>query len=123
MGYKKTYEVHNTEVYGHATLDAPHSLAKIVGEDLIIGGKTVIGYKASEFDNEIPCFYTIRYFDGKWANLITTFDLTSDGKCWTPDIKFDTAEECFEYIMSNKDKNDTNYPTFDVYLEEEMRIK
>lgn len=122
MSYVNIKEYISIERYGIAVHDGPHPLAKVIGDDLFIGGKKVKDYNAANFNGTIPVFYTIRYFDGEWAELITTFDLKSNGKCWTPDIDFDTAEECFEYIMKNKNKNDLNYPDFDIYLEDPMLL-
>lgn len=111
-----------------------HPLAEIKNGKMIVflnkdktEQKEVLDYDEHISQGCINMQLTVRQYDGKFAKLVSTLDLTEDGKAWTvaTEQKYDTVDEALNAIIQHEyEKWGNKYEKEDLrlYTEEPMWI-
>ena len=111
-------EYPKVEVFGITVFEEQPKIAKFIGKDLYLDNVIVTDfYEYPELENNIPCHYVVRKFNGQYMRFICGLDLLKSGESWNSidRIKRDTFLETWDYLKST-------HGDIKLFLEEPMKI-
>lgn len=117
-GDQVLYIHRQTEKFGFVVFDVKPKIATIENKELYLNNVIVEDYSFyTELENEVPCHYVVRKFNGRYMGFICGLDILESGEIWDSftDIKRDTFMETWDNLVKV-------HGDIKLFLEEPMKI-
>jgi hypothetical protein len=101
-GDQVLYTYRQTEKFGFVVFDVKPEIATIENKELYLNNVIVEDYSFyTELENEVPCHYVVRKFNGQYMGFICGLDILESGESWDSltDIKRDTFIETWDNLV------------------------
>ena len=112
-GDQVLYTYRQTEKFGFVVFDVNPAIATIENKELYLEDYSFY----TELENEVPCHYVVRKFNGQYMGFICGLDILESGESWNSidRIKRDTFLETWDWLKST-------HGDIKLFLEEPMKI-